>query len=495
MITTVHKLASFAPRLLLSLILILWACDKPRGSDGAPQAQQTATPPSSARSDSALRELAPWLTLMAAGPDTTITIAAWLAANPASRVSEQAPDGMPDETFCRSAVDTTQSAGRTWARTAMFVIPQPPPGETLPDASAIPGRLCTLRGVWLTFVAPDELTATYAVSDLVDHFWSKLGNAEGRLALSGPGTGRWTSGSSWIAGPRVVVVAKPARNAAVAVSYLIGRDLAVDVGGLVAQGEYPKVNPEDVITLARADSVVSRAGLTGLEPLRRIYAHRLDSAHFDRSGRPVREPALDTVLEQALAALRDSAKWTAPQRAAAFFAADIAVRAHSEWLETTGEDSARAVRLTALGAAFAYEHHNAANLYGRSLLRRAYGADSLSPAGRSAFAELLRSGLLATCEPARLAERGEQALRAGNSDPLIHAIVAQAYADRYRGSGELAEPDTLRAHEAERRRAIVHYHHALGGIRDPGHRRQLWDDAAHLMIGRPIRNRYGCHPD
>jgi hypothetical protein len=119
-------------------------------------------------------------------------------------------------------------------------------------------------------------------------------------------------------------------------------------------------------------------------------------------------------------------------------------------------------------------------------------ADSTSASGRSAFAELLQEGLLDECSATRVTELGERALRDGRGDPMLHAVVAQAYADRYRGESEDAHPDTLRLREPERVRAVEHFRQALDGTRDYGHRRQLWENATQLMAGLPISNRFNC---
>ena len=456
--------------------------------------------------DTTLRDLAPWLTLMATGVDTTTTLGAWMTAHPTDRVTQRLPAGMTDDTFCRSAFDSVHAGGRTWVRSAVFVIPQAPPGEALPDSGDVASHLCTLRALWLEFAAPYEQAAQRATSALYEHFSGFLGNALSQIALSGPATGNWQNGSSWIAGRKVVVVAQqpagiiqrfpPIPATTVAISYMIGRDMDVSISSLVDQRTYPKVGPEGVAELARADSAISWSGTAALVGLRRIFAQWLDSARFDpRSEAPLHLPALDTVLERALTVLRDTAALTRPQRAAAFLAADIALHLQAPSLGTTAADSARRVRLESAGAEYAYDHYNDAFFYRRSLLLRSYAADSLSPAGWSAFAELLRGGWNSACSPAEVVERGEHALREGVTDPLIHVFVAQAYADRYRGASEEPDPDTLRLREPERRRAIEHYARALAGVRDPGQRRQLWDDAVHLMLGIPIANRYFCFGD
>lgn len=230
-------------RPLLALLLVLWSCDKPR-PDAAPQdnpTRATTTP-----TDSTVRELAPWLALMATGVDTTTTLEVWLTAHPADRLTDRRPAGMTDNTFCRSAVDSVPSGGRRWVRSAVFVIPLAPPGETLPFAPcARCGSSCR---------HPIRRPVSLATEALRRHFWKALGSAPAVIALSGPGTGNWSSGSSWVAGRRVVVVAlAPAERypdettgetvslpeTAVAVSYVIGRDMDVATGDRVDQGEYP----------------------------------------------------------------------------------------------------------------------------------------------------------------------------------------------------------------------------------------------------------------
>jgi hypothetical protein len=448
---------------------------------------------------------------MATGVDTTLTLEAWLTAHPADTVSDTEPPGMSYKTFCRSSVDSVRSGTRVWLRSAVFVIPRAPPGEALPDTADVPGRVCRLRALWLELPSADPAAAVGATEDMRQLLRTALGNARTGVLMSGPGAGRWTDGSSWIAGKRVVVVAlRPAERyedemtgktiswppTAIAVSYMIGRGLDVGVSELVRQSEYPKVSPEAVVELARADSAITWSGLPGLVPLRLIFAHRLDSANFDpRTDAPRPTPALDTVLERALVALVDTTSLAAAQRSAAFLVADIAIRFQAEWLGKTPADSARRVRLEALGVRFEHDHYNDAYRYRRSWLLRTYETDSLSPAGRSAFAELLRSGWNYACSPALVSERGERALRTGLTDPMVHVFVAQAYADQFRVASETSDSALIAQRERVRRRAVEHYHHALAAIRDPGLRRKLWDDAVHLMLGLPIDNRYVCYPD
>ena len=129
-----------------------------------------------------------------------------------------------------------------------------------------------------------------------------LGGGRPGVAMTGSGTGQWRGAASWERGLHVVVVgtapayaSSPETDAepvtrpatAVAVSYVIGNGLDKSVSALIDQQEYPKVTPEALTEVARADSAIGWSGVSGLAPLRGLFASYLDSAQFDeRTERP-----------------------------------------------------------------------------------------------------------------------------------------------------------------------------------------------------------------
>lgn len=73
---------------------------------------------------------------------------------------------------------------------------------------------------------------------------------------------------------------------------------------------------------------------------------------------------------------------------------------------------------------------------------------------------------------------GEAALARGETNPLIHYVVAEAYQD-----------DT-----ASRPKAIEHYLTALRTLRDPDLRLRAWTNATRLMLGARVTPTFVC-PD
>ena len=463
---------------------------------------------------------------MAQGPDTNVTLGVWLAGHPTDVVSDSIPIGMRDEPFCRSATARITADSQVWRKSAVFVIPGPPRGEALPDTTAIAEGLCQLRALTLESATVDSLQAEPAVRALHDHLSRVLGQGQPRLLMTGPGSAAWRNTASWVEGAKVVVVgidpggtyvdeeteAAPVTEppTTVAVSFVVGNGLDTNVSSLVGQQEYPKVEPEALVAMARADTAIGQSGLPGLVPLRRLFRYHLDSTQFEKNEeRPPPNASMDSLLVRALAALKDTSNLPPPQRSAAFLAADIALRVHARWLDYKGEDTVFRRELERVGAPYHYDQLGAVWIYVRPWLWRAYQLDSLGPSGRSAFAELLRQGWTTAIACGggsdmtdEVITRGERALEGGVADPMVHLFVAQAYADLFSlspvGVGASAS-DSARAlaakAETARRRAIEHYRQGLAGVRDPGHRRRIWNQSVRLMLGRPIGTRYFCEWD
>lgn len=522
--------------ILVALIAVASACDasKPDAashldSAAAPAEAATPVPVDTAVPEWSSPELEEWISRLTTGVDTTMTLHGWVAEHPADTVSQAMPTGLNAETFCRSAAAPITSGAKVWRRSAIFLIPPALPGERLPEATGLAGRLCRLRALWLESAEQDSLQAFRVASALHARFARLLGEARPGVLLIGSGTGRWHGGRSWINGRRVVVVgAEPGSSyypeyeegdtapivqlpTAVAVSYVIGNGLDIDVNPLVDQMVYPRVDPQALTSMARADSAIEWAGLSGLLPLRQLFERYRDSANFDRKfGRPPLDPSVDSLLVQALTALRDTASLPPPQRSAAFLAADIAVQTHARALDYGGgRDSLFRLELERVGAHYEDRHLGAAWFYLRPWLWRAYRLDSLGRSGKSAFAELLANGWGTDigCGPAPMVaeaviKRGESALAAGHEDPIVQLYLAQAYADVFSLSPEGAkesDSDSVKAlaerSETARLRAIEHYRAALRRVRDPGLRRQIWDKAVRLMLRLPIETRYFCNND
>ncbi|MDQ3208411.1 MAG: hypothetical protein M3Q37_07355 [Gemmatimonadota bacterium] len=515
---------------------VAWGCNgsKPgaasRPDSTAPPAEAaTPVPVDTAVPEWSSPELEQWISRLTTVLDTSLTLQGWVAEHPADTVSQAMPTGLNAETFCRSAAAPITSGTKVWRRSAIFLIPPAIPGERLPETTGLAGRICRLRALWLERAEQDSLQAFQVASALHAHLARLLGEARPDLLLVGSGTGRWHGGRSWINGKQVVVVgAEPGSShyleyeegdtapivqlpTAVAVSYVTGNGLDTDVNPLVDQTIYPRVEPEALTAMARGDSAIERAGLSGLLPLRQLFERYRDSANFEpKFGRPRQSPYLDSRLIHGLAVLGDTSSLPHRQQSAAFLAADIAVQTHARALDYGGgRDSMLRMALERVGALYEDRHLGGGYFYMRPWLWRAYQLDSLGPSGKSAFAELLANGwgTGVRCGPPPIVAdavigRGERAVAAGQTDPMVRLDLAQAYADVFSLSPEGAresDSDSVKAlaerSETGRLRAIEHYRVALRHLRDPGLRRTTWDNAVRLMLGLPIETRYFCNND
>jgi hypothetical protein len=476
--------------------------------------------------DTGQPELDRWISQLVKGPDTTVTLRRWLSEHPGDSVGQTIPTGLGTDAFCRSAAASIIDRTKVWRRSAVFLIPPPPPGEALPDTSGVAEHVCRLRALWLESAEADSLQAFQVASHLRARVTRLLGEGRPGVLMTGSGTGRWQEGRSWITGKRVVVVGGEPGSVyypeyaetdtapivqlptAVAASYEIGNGLDVEVMDLVNQTVYPKVAPELLVTTARGDSAVERAGVSGLYPLHQLFARYRDSTNSDSILGPRRvNRSVDTLLLRALTALRDSARLPPSRRAAAFLAADIAVQVHAPWLDYgPNPDSLLRMSLERLGAHYEDLHLGAAWYYQRPWLWRAYQLDSLGPSGNSAFAELIANGwgtkFECAASPTETIQRGERAIAAGHPDPMVHLEVALGYADLFStsaGGVKQSDSDTVKAlavkAEDARLRAIEHYRQALAQVRDPGLRRTIWDKAVHLMLRLPFETIYDCTGD
>src|SRR3954471_5378218 len=77
------------------------------------------------------------LELVTSRVDTTVSLGAWLKSHPVDKITVVAPVSGIDDPFCRGAVAKVQLMGRTFIRSAMFSIPEPPKGEKLPSDTAM----------------------------------------------------------------------------------------------------------------------------------------------------------------------------------------------------------------------------------------------------------------------------------------------------------------------------------------------------------------------
>jgi hypothetical protein len=433
-------------------------------------------------------------------------------------VSERETTWMFGDQFCRSALVGTTGTTRQWRHWVAFVIPSPPPGEELPDSTALAQRLCRLRVRWLENLALDSTAVEQAALELHRPLDKILGPGRAGVFFAGPGTGTWVAGRSWIQRSPLVVVAADrgalisdetdsmptiVPPAVIAIAYVPGNGIEPTVDAMIDKTRYPKVDPEELAEMARGDSAIGWSRVSGLAPLQKLFEHYRDSTRFDSTGRVRPDSSIDSLLLHALATLRDTVSLQPPQRSAALLAADLAVNIRAHWLDYKGQDTVYRQQLEHLGAKYQYAQMGAVWQYVRPWLWRAYQLDSLSPAGRAALVELERVGWTTEvgCGGAIdvVIQQGERALGITRADPLLHLYVADAYADIFSfrpDSVPASAPDSVRLQatksESARLRAIEHYREALGGVRDAGLRQSIWNKAVRLMLNRVIDHRYYC---
>jgi len=86
-------------------------------------------------------------------------------------------------------------------------------------------------------------------------------------------------------------------------------------------------------------------------------------------------------------------------------------------------------------------------------------------------------------------EHGEEALRKGDTDPLVHYHVGSAYKTIYDvanyGSSEYINVDAFKPRaESARLKAIEHFRIALESLYEPAIRREAWNKAMRLLLRR-----------
>ncbi len=451
--------------------------------------------------------------------DTTVTLGAWLGVHHRDDVLFRAPAGAANDYICRTAEHTAPVAGGTMTRSAVFYIPDAPPGELFPaDTAHFERTACRQRGVWLEREVADSVNAAAFADTLQRAIAARLGPGRAGAEIAGMGTAAWRHAHTWdTAGTRVVLGieahayhddATPgdARDGSrvIVAAYAPGSGLApgeppLESGGFT-RTHFP-LHADIALQRASADSAIRLSGIESLgDDIRRVFAHT--EAHAEAHAKPDRRldslhtAPMDLVLVRATRATRDTAHTlSTTRRAATLLATDLAIAAYAGVLDadTLFADGATRRRLQAVGVDFATNHRGTTYEYLRPWLWEAYRTDSLGPAGRLAFIELLSAGW--STKPGcadgaagydRVIEHGEAALARGESDPMIHFYVGEAYRDVYslaHGGSSKVDSNAFapRAEEA-RTRAITHLVTALKSLRQRPVRHAAWDDAVRLLL-------------
>lgn len=512
-----HQGFCFVP-LALATLLATMGCERnaraSRGSEAAPIVDAPAVAASAARIP-----VTGALSIFAAPVDTLATLADWLAAHSEDVVSDRAPEGAMPDLVCRTAASRIQLGGRTVVRSALFHIPNPPPGEVLPsDTTRVAEQHCHLRAIWLEVTEPDSTRARAFADSLSGMFDAALGRSRAGVAMDGPGTGRWGGGRTW-SGPGTTIglgivppesiVDDAGKVIRAAPGQVVLAAFAPHSGIDALHGKRDFVDLDDEgegerdLELDRADSALAWAALPRLTAQLRPALALLRARARHDTLHPV---AIDSGVLHGAAFVHDTAPRLEPRRrAAALLATDIVVNGFFPILEADSAHARQREAFEAIGLTYELAHLDGGYLFTRRGLWEAYRIDPDGPAGRLAFVTLLGAGWTTkvACadgpdEYRRVIDQGEAALARGESDASIHYYVGIAYHDIVslsRGGkyDDYIEPsDYAPLAPAARLRAIAHLRAWLARPADGRMRRHAWRMAMSLMLGRAMDARYFC---
>jgi hypothetical protein len=465
-----------------------------------------------------------------AAVDTTITLGAWLAANPNDSVTTDSPARASDDYTCRVTVQPVSvgTGPRALRRFAVFHVPHAPPGEAFPsDTTRLAERTCWLQSLWIEAETQDSAAA----ANLADSLFAV---ARSWLGTAGVGTRdrflervravparTWRRGATWITAssdPGVdyldettrakIHVAPHAFLAAIVPDSAGGDDESLRI-------ETPSATGNDFTAMSRIqstylDSVLAMVDIaairTDLARVAAAIASTRDSASNGARVRPA-TPALDSTLLAAYRTSRDSLPSLVPsRRAAVLLANDFVINAYAGDLDADGDSagSLRHRRFVDAGIGYSGDPLGATFVYDRAWLWDAYHADSTSPAGQLAFRTLLASGWATRAQCAdsgmafqRVIEHGEPALHGDRPDPVVQYLVGVAHQDIVSlaagGLPDYIDPkDYASRAEAARGHAIANFRGALTSLRDPVLRRLAWTFAVRLMLRAHVPTSFIC---
>jgi hypothetical protein len=452
--------------------------------------------------------------------DTTTTLATWLAGRPTDSVIFRAPAGAANDYICRTAEAQVPVAGQPMARSAVFYIPDAPDREAFPtDTARFDRRACRQRGTWLEQEVIDSAQASAFADTLEKVLVARLGAGRPTAEIAGVGTGAWRHTRTWDTASTHIVLGIEAstyhdedtpkitrhRSRVIVAAYAPKSGLTPGEARLESGG-YTRVHfplHGDIgLQRERADSALRLSGLANIAAdVKRVFAHTEAHAEAHSGGRghtdSLHVPAIDTTIVRAAKATRDTVRTlTASRRAATLLATDLALAAYANVLDadTLSADWTTRRRLESVGIEYALDKRGSTYQYLRPWLWDAYRTDSLGPAGKLAFVELSSNAWSTrpSCADGaagydRIIDHGEAALKRGDTDPMIHFYVGEAYRDIYslaHGGGEGKVDERLFAPRAEsaRQKAMEHLTTALMTLTQHPMRHAAWDDAVRLLL-------------
>jgi hypothetical protein len=298
-------------------------------------------------------------------------------------------------------------------------------------------------------------------------------------------------------GPRVIVAAYAPHSG-------LSPARANDAPSIYGQSHFFLRAADDKIRAEWIDSTLSLPGIPAnvMSNLQRVFAHvRATGPDSVR-----RTASMDSAVVRAVVAMRDSvSRLSPPARAATLLATDFAIDTYAGTLSADTTSADTRTRRTLVAADVDYtDARGPVFVYTRPWLWEAYRADSTSPAGHIAFLELLANAWTTRPDCAdgrngfdRIIAHGEAALAAGDTDPMVHLLVGEAYRDIYslaHGAGGVYAKASDFAARAEpaRRRAIQHLVTALRTLKQQPVRHAAWDDAIRLVLGARTETSFFC---
>jgi hypothetical protein len=452
--------------------------------------------------------------------DTTTTLASWLSGHKSDSVIFRAPAGSANDYICRTAEAQVPVAGHPMTRSAVFYIPDAPDGEVFPaDTASFERRACRQRGTWLEREVTDSAQASAFADTLEKVLGTRLGAGRPTAEIAGVGTGAWRHTRTWDTASTHIVLGVEAstyhdedtpkvtrhRSRVIVAAYAPKSGLAPGEARLESGGytraHFP-LHGDIGLQRERADSALRLSGVATIATdLKRVFAHAEAHAEAHSGVRmhtdSLHVPAIDAAIVRAATATRDTAHTLAPsRRAATLLATDLAIAAYADVLDadTLSADWTTRLRLESVGVDYAPDKRGSTYQYLRAWLWEAYRTDSLGPAGKLAFVELSSNAWSTkpSCADGaagydRIIEHGEAALKRGDTDPMIHFYMGEAYRDIYslaHGGGEGHVDEKLFAPRAEeaRQKGIEHLTAALKALTQHPMRHAAWDDAVRLLL-------------
>jgi hypothetical protein len=491
--------------LILAGVLALAACDKPAADTPRP-APAPPVPPSGP------------LAIIMSPVDTIITLGSWMSSHPGDVVQDSVPQGALRDLVCRIAAAPMEIGGRHLVRQAVFNIPNPPEGETLPTSAQLAEQQCHLSGIWLATTESDSARGIAFADSLARMLNVSLGQSRPGVSLRESFASFWMGARSW-SGPGTTVVlgvlksVVHSRDGDTDEAEREGRVILASIAphsGFDSQAQDTtgvdddhQEQGEHDLELVRADSALEWMKLPALAAeVRPVLALYRTTSLFDSK----QSQAFDSVLVHVASAVRDEGPSLEPsRRAALLFAADVVFdRGANEHLANLDADDSLANTLKAVGAPLYFGSAEHGVRYDRHWLADAFQQDSLGRAGHAALVSLLARGWVdyhacdgSSHEIDAVLGHGDAFLKRGEADPSVEYYLGIANHDlvaiNLGGYGEFVpwlrdKPPVAQS----RARALEHLRAALARPLDRRMRRHAWRLAVALMLGHSLNPRYFC---